>query len=69
MIPRATFCLLATVSLCCAKPSPFVGVKAELPVADYAPPNIERLAGLLFCADGWPGAPGRIYMPVDLALR
>ena len=44
-------------------------VTIVLPIAEYAPKKIERITGLLYHPNGWPGADGRKFMPVDLALK
>ncbi|HJM62115.1 MAG: hypothetical protein CMN05_11745 [Roseibacillus sp.] len=44
-------------------------ITITLPIGDYAPTNIGKLAGLLYHPAGWPGADGQKYMPVDLMLR
>jgi len=39
-----------------------------LPIADYAPDELEKVKGLLYHPAGWQGSKGNKYMPVTLRL-
>lgn len=43
-------------------------ITVTLPISEFAPKKIDKLAGLFYHPDGWPGAGGQAFMPVDLKL-
>lgn len=44
-------------------------ITVTLSIADFAPKEIEKLVGLFYHPDDWPGAEGQKYMPIDLKLE